>query len=71
MFSVLGPNGAGKSTAVEILQGHRSRGGGTVSVLGVDPASADRRWRSRAVVVRPYESTPVELTVRETVTHFG
>lgn len=39
--AVLGPNGAGKTTLVEILEGHRSRTSGTVSVLGCDPA--DRR----------------------------
>lgn len=71
VFGILGPNGAGKSTTVEILQGHRSRDGGTVSVLGVDPASAGRRWRSRVGVVWQDESAPAELTVRETVTHFA
>jgi ABC-2 type transport system ATP-binding protein len=37
IFGILGPNGAGKTTTVEILQGLRSRDGGTVSVLGLDP----------------------------------
>ena len=34
VLSLLGPNGAGKTTVVEILQGLRRRGGGSVSVLG-------------------------------------
>lgn len=71
VFGILGPNGAGKSTTVEILQGHRSRDEGTVTVLGVDPARADRRWRSRVGIVWQDESAPAELTVRETVAHFA
>ncbi|MFD9544810.1 ABC transporter ATP-binding protein [Streptomyces sp. NPDC060022] len=71
VFGLLGPNGAGKSTTVEILQGHRSRDGGTVRVLGADPATAGRRWRSRIGIVWQDESAPAELTVRETVEHFA
>ncbi|MEU8893656.1 ABC transporter ATP-binding protein [Streptomyces sp. NPDC048442] len=71
VFGLLGPNGAGKSTTVEILQGHRARDGGEVAVLGADPASADRAWRSRVGIVWQDESAPAELTVRETVRHFA
>lgn len=45
---MLGPNGAGKTTAVEILEGYRKRTSGEVSVLGVDPANSDSRWRKTA-----------------------
>ncbi|MFD7084682.1 ABC transporter ATP-binding protein [Streptomyces sp. NPDC059918] len=71
VFGLLGPNGAGKSTTVEILQGHRERDGGEVSVLGADPAAAGRGWRSRVGIVWQDESAPAELTVRETVEHFA
>ncbi|WP_432047502.1 ABC transporter ATP-binding protein [Streptomyces asiaticus] len=71
VFGVLGPNGAGKSTTVEILQGHRSRDAGEVTVLGRDPASGGREWRSRIGVVWQDESAPAELTVHETVRHFA
>ncbi|MFE2285784.1 ABC transporter ATP-binding protein [Streptomyces sp. NPDC059443] len=71
VFGLLGPNGAGKSTTVEILQGHRERDGGEVSVLGADPATAGRAWRSRVGIVWQDESAPAELTVRETVEHFA
>ncbi|QKV91604.1 ABC transporter ATP-binding protein [Streptomyces sp. NA02950] len=71
VFGILGPNGAGKSTAVEILQGHRSRDAGEVTVLGRDPASAGRDWRSRIGIVWQDESAPAELTVKETVRHFA
>ncbi|MFF9124876.1 ABC transporter ATP-binding protein [Streptomyces sp. NPDC014889] len=71
VLGLLGPNGAGKSTTVEIIQGHRSRDAGEVSVLGADPASAPRVWRSRVGIVWQDESAPAELTVRETVRHFA
>ncbi|MFI8266410.1 MULTISPECIES: ABC transporter ATP-binding protein [unclassified Streptomyces] len=71
VFGLLGPNGAGKSTTVEILQGHRERDGGEVGVLGADPATAGRAWRSRVGIVWQDESAPAELTVRETVEHFA
>ncbi|WP_225098150.1 ABC transporter ATP-binding protein [Streptomyces sp. CoH27] len=71
VFGLLGPNGAGKSTTVEILQGNRSRDAGEVSVLGTDPATGTRAWRSRVGIVWQDESTPAELTVRETVRHFA
>ncbi|MFB8027961.1 MULTISPECIES: ATP-binding cassette domain-containing protein [unclassified Streptomyces] len=71
VVGILGPNGAGKSTTVEILQGHRSRDGGTVRVLGADPATADGRRRSRIGIVRQDESAPAELTVKETAGHFA
>jgi ABC-2 type transport system ATP-binding protein len=38
VFALLGPNGAGKTTTVEILEGYRQPDGGTVRVLGLDPA---------------------------------
>lgn len=37
IFALLGPNGAGKTTTLEILEGYRSRDGGSVEVLGIDP----------------------------------
>ncbi|EPJ38927.1 putative Nod factor export ATP-binding protein I [Streptomyces afghaniensis 772] len=71
VFGLLGPNGAGKSTTVEILQGNRDRDSGEVSVLGSDPATGTRAWRSRVGIVWQDESAPAELTVRETVRHFA
>ncbi|MEU3459108.1 ABC transporter ATP-binding protein [Streptomyces sp. NPDC006733] len=71
VFGILGPNGAGKSTTVGILQGHRTRDGGEVSVLGEDPGTAGRAWRSRVGIVWQDESAPAELTVREIVRHFA
>jgi ABC-2 type transport system ATP-binding protein len=71
IFAFLGPNGAGKTTTVEILEGYRSRTGGEVSVLGVDPAQANRAWRQRVgFVLQECELTP-ELTVREAVAQYA
>ena len=67
VFAFLGPNGAGKTTTVEILEGYRSRNAGEVSVLGEDPAAADRRWRTRVGLVLQTCTMPAELTVRELV----
>jgi len=71
IFAVLGPNGAGKTTTVEILEGFRHRDSGEVSVLGIDPRSADRAWRSRVGVVLQSASDHAELTVREMVANFA
>jgi ABC-2 type transport system ATP-binding protein len=38
IFGLVGPNGSGKTTTVECIQGLRSRDGGEVRVLGLDPA---------------------------------
>lgn len=71
VFSLLGPNGAGKSTLVEICEGFRQRTSGDVSVLGVDPAKADGRWRSRIGIVLQTTSVFDELSVEEAVRHFA
>ena len=69
VLSLLGPNGAGKTTVVEILQGLRRRGGGTVSVLGEDPGRASRAWRARIGVVSQSSADLKDFTVSEAVTH--
>jgi len=67
IFAFLGPNGAGKTTTVEILEGFRSRSGGDVSVLGVDPARGGSAWRDRIGVVLQESQPDPGLTVRECV----
>jgi ABC-2 type transport system ATP-binding protein len=71
IFALLGPNGAGKTTATEILEGYRSRDAGTVSVLGVDPASAGPDWRARIGIVLQEARDLPWSTVREVVTDFA
>jgi ABC-2 type transport system ATP-binding protein len=70
VFALVGPNGAGKTTTVEILEGYRDRDGGTVAVLGQDPASARRDWRARVGIVLQLTAEP-ELTVAEMVGMFA
>jgi ABC-2 type transport system ATP-binding protein len=71
VFALLGPNGAGKTTTVEILEGHRSRSGGEVSVLGFDPAAAGREFKERVGIVLQSSGMIRELTVRESVEMFA
>src|SRR5579864_1459463 len=70
VFALLGPNGAGKTTTVEILEGFRRRDGGTVSVLGVDPASGDRKLKEQLGIVLQTTGVDPYLTVAETVEMF-
>jgi len=70
VFALLGPNGAGKTTTVEILEGHRKRTSGEVSVLGHDPGRNERAFKERIGIV--LQETGVErfLTVAETIELF-
>jgi ABC-2 type transport system ATP-binding protein len=71
VFGLLGPNGAGKTTTVEILEGYRKRDAGEVEVLGADPAKAGRDWRERIGVVLQSSAMYENLTVAESLAHFG
>lgn len=68
---MLGPNGAGKTTTIEILEGFRKRSAGSVSVLGVDPAEGDERWRARIGVVLQSWRDHAKWRVRDLVTHLA
>ena len=67
ILALLGPNGAGKTTTVEILEGYRTRDTGSVSVLGIDPASGGRPFRRRIGIVLQSSGIDQFLTVREVV----
>ncbi len=69
-FALLGPNGAGKTTTVEILEGHRDRSDGRVSVLGHDPADNERAFRERIGIVLQTTSVDRYLSVIETINLF-
>jgi ABC-2 type transport system ATP-binding protein len=71
VLALLGPNGAGKTTTIEILEGFRMRSAGRVSVLGVDPAHADERWRARVGVVLQSWRDHGKWRVRELLAHLG
>ena len=65
VYALLGHNGAGKTTAIEILEGHRHRTSGEVSVLGMDPALGGRDLRDRIGVVLQSSGVEPELSVTE------
>ncbi|MCB2222685.1 MAG: ABC transporter ATP-binding protein [Actinobacteria bacterium] len=65
VLALLGPNGAGKTTTVEILEGHRTRDAGRVTVLGMDPAAGGRAYRERIGIVLQSSGIDRQLTVGE------
>ena len=71
VYALLGENGAGKSTTVEILEGHRKRTSGDVTVLGADPGKATRDFHDRIGIVLQTSGVEHELTVREALTIYG
>ncbi len=71
IFALLGPNGAGKTTTVEILEGYRSRDGGTVKVLGYDPARQRNRLKSQIGIVLQTSGMDRYLTVSETIAMYA
>jgi ABC-2 type transport system ATP-binding protein len=71
VLALLGPNGAGKTTTIEILEGFRLRSAGAVSVLGVDPARGDERWRARLGIVLQSWRDHGKWRVRELLAHLG
>jgi ABC-2 type transport system ATP-binding protein len=71
VFALLGPNGAGKTTTVEILEGHRRRTAGTVSVLGMDPETGGRAYRERIGIVLQEAGFDEEFNVGELVSLYA
>ncbi|HEY7488378.1 MAG TPA: ABC transporter ATP-binding protein [Streptosporangiaceae bacterium] len=63
--ALLGPNGAGKTTTVEVCAGSRRADGGTVRVLGLEPA--DRSLRARVGVMPQSGGVPVAARAAEFV----
>jgi len=49
--AVLGPNGAGKTSTIECCEGYRKPDGGSVRVLGLDPATDAAKLRPRIGVM--------------------
>jgi ABC-2 type transport system ATP-binding protein len=71
LFGLLGTNGAGKTTTVEILQGLRQSDGGTVRVLGLDPAVAGDRLRRRIGAQLQNAALPDRMRVSEALRLFA
>jgi ABC-2 type transport system ATP-binding protein len=67
VFCLLGPNGAGKTTTLEILEGFRTATGGTVRVLGLDPATQAGKLRERTGMVLQECGFPRQARVAELI----
>ena len=70
VFALLGPNGAGKTTTVEIMEGHRARTSGEVSVLGHDPGKRERALKERIGIVLQETGVNRFLTVAEVIDQY-
>ncbi|RZS29841.1 ABC-2 type transport system ATP-binding protein [Herbihabitans rhizosphaerae] len=65
IFGILGPNGAGKTTTVECIEGLRTRDGGSISVLGHDPADDSTELREVLGAQLQESQLPDKIKVRE------
>jgi lipooligosaccharide transport system ATP-binding protein len=70
-FGFLGPNGAGKTSAMRMIGCVSPLSGGTLRVLGMDPATDGPRIRARLGVVPQQDTLDTELTVRENLLIYG
>ncbi|MEU8331759.1 ABC transporter ATP-binding protein [Micromonospora sp. NPDC048839] len=70
-FGLLGPNGAGKSTTMRMIAATSPVSGGTLRVLGLDPARQGPEIRARLGVVTQDDYLDNELTVRENLHIYG
>ena len=66
--AILGPNGAGKTTTIEVCEGYRRADGGTVRVLGMDPATDSARLRPRVGVMLQSGGIPPAVPAGEYLT---
>ena len=71
VVALLGPNGAGKSTTVETIEGYRHADGGTVRVLGEDPASAGRHHRARVGLMLQSGGFDIRARPLETIRQYA
>ena len=67
--ALLGPNGAGKTTTIECCEGLRRPDGGTVRVLGSDPAHEARTLRPRVGVMLQDGGLPSTVPSAEALRH--
>jgi ABC-2 type transport system ATP-binding protein len=71
VLGVLGPNGAGKTTTVECVAGLRTPDGGTVRVLGLDPATDAAAVRQRVGIQLQSATLPSRMRVQEAMDVFA
>ncbi len=70
-YGLLGPNGAGKTSTMRMIACMSPVSGGTLRVLGMDPARDGTRIRARIGVVPQEDSLDLELTVLDNLMVYG
>src|SRR6478736_8201377 len=70
-FGFLGPNGAGKSSTMRMIAAVSPVTGGTLSILGMDPATQGSKIRARIGVCPQEDSLDNELRVKENLVVYG
>ena len=70
IFGLLGPNGAGKTSTLECLEGLRAPSGGSLRVVGLDPASDSRKLRNLIGVQLQSSGLPESITPDEAMKFF-
>ncbi len=70
-FGFLGPNGGGKTSTMRMISCMSPMSGGTLRVLGMDPAVDGPRIRSRIGLVPQEDSLDLELTVLDNLMIYG
>jgi lipooligosaccharide transport system ATP-binding protein len=70
-FGFLGPNGAGKSSTMRMVAAVSPVTGGTLRILGMDPAVDGPRIRARIGVCPQEDTLDTELNVRDNLYIYG
>jgi lipooligosaccharide transport system ATP-binding protein len=70
-FGFLGPNGAGKSSTMRMIGCVSPLSGGTLRILGLDPANHGPQIRGRLGVVPQEDTLDFELSVQENMYIYG
>jgi len=70
IFGLLGPNGAGKTSTLESLEGLRSPDGGSLQVMGMNPARESHRLRKLVGVQLQTSGLPDSIRVSEAMDLF-
>ena len=70
-FGFLGPNGAGKTSTMRMIGCTSPSSGGSLTVLGMDPATQGSEIRGRLGVVPQADTLDEELSVRENLLIYG
>ena len=70
-FGFLGPNGAGKTSTMRMISCMSPVSGGTLRVLGLNPATDGPRIRARMGLVPQDDSLDLELSVLDNLMIYG